>query len=348
MCSARMFKSAADIFSALGPVTELQGRSIADLEPYFDRHKPFIVRGLVKNWPMVQQAKQSGKAVRDYLLERAIDRPFMVSMGSDEFDGRIFYRDDMSMNIQAGRARLPLIFERIDQVENHEPLPIIYLGSIHIPSHFTGLLEDNPLDFGARKPRQSIWIGTRSRIAAHNDFPQNIACVVSGRRRFTFFPPEQFKNLYIGPIDNTPAGRAVSMVDFHKPDFERFPKFKDALEHGLTVILEPGDAVYIPSMWWHHVEGLDPFNILVNYWWRDEGSHLGQPQNALNHAIWAIRDLPDHEKQHWRDVFDHYVFENPDAVSAHIPEHGKGILGAMTEQNAGKIRSFLIKMLSNG
>ncbi|MEI9904693.1 MAG: cupin-like domain-containing protein [Asticcacaulis sp.] len=135
-------------------------------------------------------------------------------------------------------------------------------------------------------------MGTRTRIAAHNDFPDNLACVAVGRRRFTLFPREQFRNLYLGPVDNTPAGRAVSMVDFHAPDFERFPRFRTALDHAVTAELEAGDAIFIPAMWWHHVEGLEPFNVLVNYWWRDTPRWLGQPQDALNLAMLAIRDLP--------------------------------------------------------
>src|SRR3546814_17876185 len=85
-----------------------------------------------------------------------------------------------------------------------------------------------------------------------------------------------------------------------------------------TVELDPVDAVFIPSMWWHHVEGLEPFDILVNYWWRDTPAWLGQPQAALHHAILAIRDLPPEETALWRDLFDHYVFEDEAARTDNI------------------------------
>jgi len=337
----------SNIYEALAPIKNVAATAMSDLEPYFSSKEPFIVRGLVKDWPLVKAGLESGKSARNYLESKAVDRPFVVSMGAEDFEGRQFYRDDMSMNVQMGKAKLPLIFERIDQVEYAEKPPIIYLSSVNIKNYFEGLREDNHVDLGTRNPLESIWIGTKSRIAAHNDFPDNLACVAVGRRRFTIFPPAEFKNLYIGPLDNTPAGRAISMVDFQKPDYEKFPKFAHAVKAGMTAVLEPGDAIFIPSMWWPHVEGLEPFNVLVNYWWRDTPQYLGGPQNVLNHAMMSIRDLPHHEKKHWRDLFDYYVFENTDEVTAHIPEKGRGILGPMTAKNTSKIRSFLIKMLSN-
>ena len=88
----------------------------------------------------------------------------------------------------------------------------------------------------------SLWIGNRTRTAAHFDLPQNIACVISGRRRFTVFPIGQLPNLYVGPLDFTPAGQAISLVDFHAPDFERYPRFREALRHAQVAELEPGDA----------------------------------------------------------------------------------------------------------
>jgi hypothetical protein len=189
-------------------------------------------------------------------------------------------------------------------------------------------------------------MGTRTRIAAHNDFPDNLACVAVGRRRFTLFPPDQFRNLYLGPIDNTPAGRAVSMVDLHAPDFAAHPRFREALHHAMVAELEPGDAIHIPSMWYHHVEGLDPFNVLLNYWWRDTPRWLGQPQDALNLAIMAIRDLPDDEKAHWRDLFEYYVFSNGDEVVAHIPEEARSVLAPLTPESAARIRAYLLRQLS--
>jgi hypothetical protein len=311
-----------------------------------DAREPFVLRGLVADWPLVAAAKRSARDVRRYLLDHARDRPFMVSIGPPGHDGRLFYDHDMAMNFRSGTGKLTDIFAGIDKGEQLGDIRTVYLASIDIPTHFDGLEESNPLDLGARDPLKSIWIGTRTRIAAHNDFPDNLACCAAGRRRFTLFPPDQFRNLYLGPIDHTPAGRVVSMVDFDAPDLAAHPRFVLAMAHALTVELEPGDAIFIPSMWWHHVEGLADFNILVNYWWRRTPAWLGQPQEALNHAILAIRDLPPEDKAIWRDLFDHYVFENDGGVTDHIPESARSILAPLTPETAGRLRAFLLRTLS--
>lgn len=335
------------IYDRLARVPERKVADAAALDVLLNEaREPFVVRGLVADWPLVAEGKKSARDVRQYLLDRARDRPFTVSIGPPGHDGRFFYDANMEMNFRTGTGKLSDIFAGIDQSEELNDPRAVYLGSVDMAGYFDGLREANRIDLGDREPLESIWIGTRTRIAAHNDFPDNLACCAAGRRRFTVFPPEQFRNLYLGPIDNTPAGRAISMVDFEHPDLAAHPKFVEAMAHAQTVELEPGDAIFIPSMWWHHVEGLEDFNILVNYWWRRTPAWLGQPQEALNHAIMAVRDLPPEDRAIWRDLFDYYVFDAGDEVASHIPEAGRSILAPLTPESAGRLRAFLLRTLS--
>jgi hypothetical protein len=331
----------------LTPVPEVPAVPAGELDGRLrEADKPFVIRGLVADWPLVEAGRKSGHEARGYLLGKRRDTQFVVSVGEWGSGGKLFYDDAMQMNFRTTRAKLPDIFAQIDAVEKEPHAPPIYLASIDVHDFFDGLHEENHVDLGTRTFLASIWMGTRTRIAAHNDFPDNLACVAVGRRRFTLFPPEQFRNLYLGPIDNTPAGRAVSMVDLHAPDFAKYPRFSEALSHAQVAELAPGDALYIPSMWYHHVEGLEPFNVLVNYWWRETPRFLGQPQDALNHAIMSIRDLPDDEKAHWRELFDYYVFGDAAQAGEHIPEDARSVLGPMTPETAGRIRAFLLRQLS--
>ena len=48
-----------------------------------------------------------------------------------------------------------------------------------------------------------------------------------------------------------------------------------------VVELEPGDALFIPSMWWHHIKALSPFNLMVNHWWCSTPASFGSPSVAL-------------------------------------------------------------------
>lgn len=331
----------------LARVPEREWERGAGLDALLDGARaPFVLRGLVADWPLVAAGRRSARDARGYLLGHARERPFKVSIGPPGHDGRLFYDAGMEMNFRVGTGKLADIFGGIDTAEERGESRTVYLASIDIPTHFDGLDEENPMDLGERDPLKSIWIGTRTRIAAHNDFPDNLACCAAGRRRFTLFPPEAFRDLYLGPIDNTPAGRVVSMVDFDAPDLAAHPRFVDAMAAAQTTLLEPGDAIFIPSMWWHQVEALADFNILVNYWWRGTPAWLGQPQVALNHAILAIRDLPPEDKAIWRDLFDHYVFENDASVTDHIPETARSILAPLTSETAGRLRAFLLRALS--
>jgi len=335
------------IFASLPPVRDVVAGTPAALDALLrEATTPFVVRGLIADWPLVQAGQRSSREARDHIAGFARPVPFAVSVGQPHSGGRLFYDDARGMNFQTLSAKLPDIFARIDANEGVDGAPSIYLASIDMLQFFAGLYEANHVDLGDRTPLASIWMGTPTRIAAHNDVPHNLACVAVGQRRFTLFPRDQFRNLYLGPVDNTPAGRAVSMVDFHDPDFAAYPRFREALDHAQVAELDAGDALFIPAMWWHHVEALAPFNVLVNYWWRDAPRWLGQAQDALNHAMLAIRDLPDDEKVHWRAMFDHYVFDNGAEVTAHIPEPARGVLAPLTPDTAGKLRAFLLRALS--
>ncbi len=308
--------------------------------------EPFVVRGVARDWPLVDAGLRSGSEARDYLTGLARERAFPASIGEPGGDRRLFYDDTMRVNFRMAQGPFAAWMNAIAAAEADPAAPTVYLSSIDMEDFFSGLAEANCLPLGTRRAIASIWIGTPTRVAAHNDVPDNLAVCAAGRRRFTLFPPDQFANLYPGPLENNPGGRAVSMVDLHQPDLDRYPRFAEALAVAQVAELEPGDAVFVPSLWWHNVEGLEPFNVLVNYWWRDVPHFLGQPEDALLHAILAIRDLPAADKAQWQAQFDHYVFSGADQAGAHLPDHARGILAPLTGETAGRIRAKLLRGLS--
>ena len=311
--------------------------------------QPVVLRGLVAHWPMVAAARESTHAAAGYLrrFECPEAPPVVATVGPPGIGGRVFYNDDLSgFNFRQEQIPLRTVLDTLLKYAGQESPPMIYVASTSLDTWLPGFRSDNDLPLDGREPLASIWIGNRTRVAAHQDVPDNIACVVAGRRRVTLLPPEQLRNLYIGPLDFNPAGQAISLVDFAAPDLERFPRFAEAMRHAQVAELEPGDAVLIPSMWWHHMEGLEPFNVLVNYWWRDAPDWMDTPMNVLMYALMTMRDLPPHERAVWQDVFRHYVFEADEDTVAHVPESARRVLSPLDERRARELRARLLKRIN--
>ncbi|MGO4892542.1 cupin-like domain-containing protein [Flavobacterium sp. W21_SRS_FM6] len=334
------------MYSALDSVKSIVCEDYSALsESILRATEPVILKGLVKAWPLVQHSQSSIVDSANYLRRFYNDKPVFAMVADAKEKGRFFYNEDLTgFNF----ARQQMNFrDLLDALIADEPSQRkgFYVGSTSVDQILPGLRDaQNDIPQLSDKPLVSIWVGNQSRIAAHYDVTDNVACVAAGKRRFTLFGPEQLDNLYIGPLDFTPAGQPASLVDFHQPDFIRFPKFKTALEHALVAELEAGDGIFIPSMWWHHVEALSDFNILVNYWWRQVPNYVGVPSDALNHAMLAIKSLPLEQREAWRHLFDHYVFRP--AEQEHIPAHARGMLDAIDENSARKLRAVLLNKLN--
>ncbi|MDP1026735.1 cupin-like domain-containing protein [Sphingomonas sp. KR1UV-12] len=302
--------------------------------------RPLVLREQVADWPAVAAARR-GEIV-DHLRAAAGERPAPCVVGVPAIRGRFFYRADMrGMNF--GRREAPLgelLDQLVEQAAAAEPLTLA-MQSAPTDVVLPGFAEDNPLPLLDAHVRPRIWVGNRVAVATHYDSNDNVACVVAGRRRFTLFPPDQVANLYVGPLEVTPAGTPVSMVDVDAPDFVRYPRFAEALEHGLTAELEPGDAIFIPYLWWHAVRSLDPVSVLVNYWWSDRAEPLS-PVDALLHALAAMRALPPSRRAAWRALFDHLIFDD---AATHLPDDARGVLGDLDETSRRGIATHLARQL---
>jgi len=319
------------------------------LEELLASAEPCVLRGLVAEWGITRAGLRSDQDAIAYIRSFYNGKTVGASIGPPEIAGRLFYNEDFTqLNFVSQRAQMD---EFLDQIHAHlgdEQPPTMYMGSTLIDACLPGFRQENDLAFAAHgiDPPPAIWIGNRTIASCHYDAPNNIACCVVGKRRFTLFPPEQIFNLYPGPLEPTPGGQAISLVDFENPDFERFPNFREALAAGQVAEVGPGDAVFIPSMWWHHVQGLSAFNTLVNYWWTTVPAHIPTPMNTLYHAIWTLRDRPENEKRAWKQVFDYYVFGPAGRAGEHFPEQARGVLGSMTDDQARFIRAMLISKLN--
>jgi len=111
--------------------------------------------------------------------------------------------------------------------------------------------------------RSKVWLGSAGMMSPlHYDIPDNLHVQISGRKRFTLLAPDQGRYLYPWPLlSKLPT---ICKASLEEPDFEKYPRLREA--SAFTGVLEPGDALFVPSFWWHQAKALSQ-SLSVNYWW---------------------------------------------------------------------------------
>jgi len=320
------------------------GRTIA-LQEMLDRAKPLVLRGLCDDWPLVQLARQSDTAFAQELARHDKGTPVDALLIAPEAAGVIGYNAAMDgFNYEHFRVSVTDVLQRLAAYARAGTAPRgVAMQSALLSQCVPGLVATHCVSFLDASIQPRLWIGNHVTTPAHFDSYHNIAVVACGRRRFTLFPPEQVKNLYVGPLDFAPTAVAMSLPPLGAGDDPRWPRFKEALAHAQAAVLEPGDAIYVPPVWWHHVESLERLNALVNFWWRSAAfpGHVAEPAlNALMHCILSYKSMPRAERDAWREIIEHYVF-NDDDPAAHIPQARRGVLGPLTPEIEAKLRKLM-------
>jgi len=298
-------------------------------------YEPVVMRGVARDWPLVAQGLaglepclqylmgfDKGEAVDALLAKPEPTRAFSYKPGLDGF------------NFMHDKRPYAALFEQLWRYSHFPDPPALAAQSALVSSALPGLERANVLPLLGADAAPRIWIGNRATVPAHFDDSHNIACVAAGRRRFTLLPPQCAPLLYLGPPDYAPTPAPMSVVpNLHQVDQERFPLVAEALQHAFVAELEPGDAIYMPPLWFHQVEALAPhLNILMNYWWRPEAAPERKDDlhvAAMRLAMLAFRHLPDGEREGWRALFSHYVFGARGEELAHIPEGQRHMFGEL-------------------
>ena len=296
-----------------GALSSIREISVAQLEHspdlWLKESTPWVLRDAVSDWPIVALARQSDGGALDHIRKFYTGQKVSAFLGEPSINGRYFYNEDFSgFNFLQVQTRLDQVIDKLLDLTSSEEPPSLYVGATNIDHWLPGMELETEFIAPLPSPLVSLWLGNESVVAPHFDYPANIACCVLGTRRFTLFPPNQVRNLYIGPWDITPAGQPISLVDTRNPDYDQHPLFRDALAAALTTELQPGDVIYIPSLWWHQVESTAKINGLINFWWSEQRREYGRPMDAFNHALLSIKTLPEAERSAWATLFNYYVF----------------------------------------
>lgn len=310
--------------------------------------QPIIIRDFAKNWPLIEAAKKTPSDFVAYLNKFYNGKKTKMVVAPPSANKRFYYNEDMTdVNYLSGEERVDLFLGRLLELIEKEVYPAISMQNTLTSKILPGLVNQNRSElFPQLEPR--LWIGNQGIVSAHYDGSDNVACVVAGRRRFILFPPHQTPNLYPGPLNFTPAGAPTSLVELNNPNFERYPLFKEALAEAYSIELGPGDAIFIPMLWWHHVESLDKVNALMNYWWNGSSapnSVSPSPIDSLNIALLAMRDLSTKQRDAWRCMFDHYLFHQKLEPKSYIPEHQRYLLGDLSDDDVRMVKDYFITKL---
>lgn len=203
--------------------------------------RPVVVPGLAAHWPALRTWGFAELADRVADAEVLVERGNIMQHASRFEPVRL--RDYLSA----------LAHGRLD-----DGGPFRYLASLDLFTHLPALTRDIDFRwFATVRPRQFVfaWLGPSGTVSGyHYDSPDNVIVMIRGRKLVHLAPPEDSARLY--PSDKWDYGAVLSSVDALAPDLERHPRFA-GLEPS-SVVLEPGDALYIPHGWWHHIVSLEP------------------------------------------------------------------------------------------
>jgi hypothetical protein len=214
-----------------------------------ERRVPAVMRGLAASWPALGAWSLDALAARHGGVEVVTARASGRQVVTDARHGLEQERRPLGafLAAMAGGAVDACLMSPIGD------LPPAFAAEIAWPG------------WCARAPfrRSKLWIAPAGMVSPmHRDIADNLHVQVTGRKRFTLAAPSQSDHLYPnGPLHGFPNGCGA---DVEHPDFTRFPRLRGV---ELSVVeLAPGDAVYMPRLWWHHVRTLEA-SVSVNLWW---------------------------------------------------------------------------------
>lgn len=236
--------------SAVRPLPRIAGVSQGDFRRrWVASRRPAVFAGLVSDWPAVR--RWSLTFLQSEYPAVSITTA-QVAAGVVVMDGRrglIHEPEQFQAFITALRAGARDRY----MMSPLSGLPESLGADAPPPAYLSGTTLQNA----------KLWIGPPGVISSmHRDLADNLHAQVSGRKRFTLVAPQQSACVYPNSLfDAVPNGCGV---DIEHPDYARFPRLREA--EMLVGELGPGDVIYIPRGWWHHVRTLD-LSISVNFWW---------------------------------------------------------------------------------
>ena len=317
-----------------------------------ERCEPVVLRGAARDWPMLAGAGAANGGLHGVVGELTrfdAGRTAEVFVGDPAIGARYTYDEGLTgFNFERRAMPFGSALAAILDGASRPGASSMYMGSLPAETYLPGIEQTTRLAFVPPTVQPRIWIGHASTVACHYDQMDNVACVAAGRRRFTLFPPDAIHDLYVGPIDHTMAGQPIGLAVGSDHGDPRYPRFERARDRAIVVELDPGDALYVPKLWWHQVEALGEVNVLVNFWWDAFATGPDRPYTAMMLALLTIAERPAAERAAWQAWFEHYVFRPDGHPLGFLPVERHGVLGVGSKDNHGRIRTMIMRLLRGG
>jgi ribosomal protein L16 Arg81 hydroxylase len=233
------------------------------LEKYYAANRPVIFTGLMEDWPALTlwNPEYFKTKYGDMLVEA------MAGRNQDP-------RPDLNLKAHRREIRFADYVDMVTSAGESNDVYLVSNNAFFRRPETQPLLEDirffdEHLDPAKSAGNVHLWFGPAGTVTSlHHDEMNIIMAQVYGRKRITLISPDETHRLY--------NERSVySEVDCENPDYERHPDFREVQQ--LQVVLEPGEALFLPVGWWHHVRALD-VSITVTFtnfvylnkfdWWR--------------------------------------------------------------------------------
>ncbi|XP_068310810.1 lysine-specific demethylase JMJ31-like isoform X3 [Pyrus communis] len=257
---------------------------------------PAVFSGCVKDWKAFSNWNPCNGGL-DYLQ---VPLPFSAFIGLCK--KRMHHSEDGSC-VKSDRHGLPDASSEYDSkpyedaphqiylaqvpIINTETEERVQLGSLREDIQTPAFLEDKVL------VAINLWMNNaQARSSTHYDPHHNLLCVVSGCKQVVLWPPSASPMLYPMPIYGEASNH--SSVPLENPNFSNYPRAQCLMEHSQKVILQAGDALFIPEGWFHQVDS-DDLTIAVNFWWRSNVTlNMSEHMDAYYLRI-ILRRLTDRE-----------------------------------------------------
>ena len=245
---ARVMRLHRDL-AALAPEPQLIERRSAlsrdeFFRHYYCRNRPVVLTDVVPRW------RAATRWSPDDFRERFGDVEIAVTDGREA-------DDDYDINTPQHTRRVPMrdFVDRVRAIgESNDTYMVANNRNLDVT--LRALLDD--VDQGDAAPDYldrskldgcvCLWFGPSGTITPlHHDTTNILFCQVMGRKRVRLISPLE------GALLGSTRG-VYNLVDPERPDLGRFPWFSEVAQHEVTVA--PGDALFIPVGWWHHVRSL--------------------------------------------------------------------------------------------